>query len=284
MTTDCPEGLALYLRRYSRGSHGTPAQHMKKHRDAGAKWIAIAGPWDDDDGGLRYINRPDTCKLLLDAAYSAGLQPFIWGYPWLGREEAFADAMDACAGQYNCALLDPELGSNPVRASSGPGKARADAGATKLVSLMAERFAGGVCGLSTFGSGVRFKWFPLNSFAAALAQHFPKRSFIGGQTYTDDSVIDRSIADFVGVINKTGGGLGNMKLVPNFGTYARTGDKASPYRAKTPVELDAHFMEFIDEREPVDAMIGWAENFMTPGLWKSFSKMAERMDRGATRL
>lgn len=282
---NCPEGLALYLRHYSHREHGTPRELMKKHRDHGAKWIAVAGPWFDERGN-RFINDPTTCRKLLDAAYDADLDPYVWGYPWKGREERFADAMALCAGEYNMALLDPELGANPERARSGRGKTAANEAAELLVQLMAARFPGGVCGLSTFGSGVRMAWFPLYAFARALAFWFPERTFLGGQTYTEDPRVDPSIADFLKAIDACGG-LEVIDLVPNFGTYAwkntKPGEKRRA-RPKTGVEMDAHFMEFIDEGEPVEAMIGWAENFMTEELWRSFAKMAERMERGACRL
>lgn len=276
-TTATPEGLALYLRKIG-SRHGTPQQLAKKFADHGARWVAIGGPWHDKDSrGL--MNSPETCQRFADAFYAKDILPFVWGYPWMGDEERFADQMDACSGPYNLGLLDPELGSNPTRSAKGLGKAKADAHAEKLVDLMAERFGGGVVGLSTYGSGVRMGFFPLYAFARRLALRFPRRTFIGGQTYTDDGVIDDSIADFVRAIEKVGG-LSQVKLVPNFGTYAKK--PAGGYRAKTAVEQDAHFLEFIDEGEPVEAMIGWAENFMTPDLWRSFAKMAERMKRGAT--
>lgn len=279
-----PEGLSLYLRHYDKRKHGTPAQLMKRFCDNGAKWVAVAGPWQDERGN-KFINTPKVCKTLLDAAYDAGLEPYVWGYPWMGREEKFAEDMARCAGEYNLALLDPELGSNPTRSGSGTGKAKANAHAAKLVKEMHGHFEGGVCGLSTFGSGVRMKWFPLYAFADALSKHFPGATFLGGQTYTDNKVIDRSIADFVKAIERFGG-LETMALVPNFGTYTwkEAGNRRSGARSRTPAELDSHFMEFIDEGEPVEAMIGWAENFMNPGLWRSFAKMAERMERGACKL
>lgn len=286
MTASIPTGLALYVRRIDPARHGTPAQLAKKFADNGARWVAIGGPWHDADSrGL--MNSPETCQRYADAFAAKGMLPFVWGYPWMGDEERFADQMDACAGPHNLGLLDPELGSNPIRAVSGPGKARADAHATKLVGLMAERFAPGAVGLSTFGSGVRMKWFPTVAFVRALAEKFPRRSFVGGQTYTDDGAIDGSIGDFVALVERVGGGLGNVAVVPNFGTYAKAGKKAdgsTKYRPKTAAEMDAHFLEFIDEGEPVHGMIGWAENFMTPELWRSFAKMAERMARGATTL
>lgn len=281
------KGTALYIRRYSKKRHGTPKQLAKKFADHGASWVAIGGPWHEKRGNkisTGVMNSPETCKKLCDAFYEKDVDPFIWGYPWQGTEEKFADQMDACAGEYNLGLLDPELGSNPQRASKGPGKRRADAHAEKVVKLMAERFAGGIVGLSTYGSGVRMGFFPLYAFAKALAKHFPGAAFLGGQTYTNDASVDPSIADFLKAIEKCGG-LDVLQLVPNFGTYKRVtrGGKRRAV-AKTGPELYSHFGEFIDEGEPVHAMIGWAENFMNAELWRVFARMSEQIDRGACSL
>lgn len=291
--TERLEGTALYLRRYYKRRHGTPKQLAKRFADNGASWVAIGGPWHEKRGrgvATLLMNPVSTCQRLADAFYAADVEPFIWGYPWQGTEEQFADQMNECAGEYNLALLDPELGSNPTRARREPGKFKANAHAELLVELMAERFEGGWCGLSTFGSGVRLKWFPLMAFAQTLAKHFPGRTFIGGQTYTDDRVIDRSIEDYVKTIEKVGG-HDVMQLVPNFGTYTWTlNGSRGPRRkgakavAKTPEELYSHFGEFIDEGEPVHAMIGWAENFMNRQLWQMFARISDQLARGACAL
>lgn len=281
---ELPTGLALYVRRFDSKRHGSAAQLMRRMKDHGASWVAVAGPWDDDPEGLRFINRPDTCHRLLDAAAEAGLDGYVWGYPFLGREAQFVEAITRCAGASRGGLpvrilLDPELGANPTRAARGAGFRAAEAGASRLVSLLGEAVpAGSVCGLSTYGSALRFRWFPLTAYTQALSTVFPSRCFIGGQTYTEDSRIDASIADFVKLASQM---KVPPKVVPNFGVYQKTG---TGYRAKTALELDAHFLEFINEQEPVDALIGWAENFMTPELWRSFAKMSDLMKRGATKL
>lgn len=278
--TERLEGTSLYLRRYSTRKHGSPKQLAKKFADHGASWVAIGGPWHDNKS-QRMMNSPAQCRRLADAFYASGVEPWIWGYPWMGTEELFADQMNECAGEYNLALLDPERGSNPTRSRREPGRFKANAHAELLVELMAERFEGGWCGLSTFGSGVRMKWFPLGAFAQTLVKHFPGRTFLGGQTYTEDSRVDPSIDDFLKVINKHGG-LDKIQLVPNFGVYKR--NYANRAVSKTPAELYAHFGEFIDEGEPVHAMIGWAENFMNARLWKMFARISDQLARGACAL
>lgn len=299
MTTVSPNGLALYVRKIQSSRHGTPAEFAARCADHGLRWMALAGPWHDAKGP-RMINSAATCRRYSDALAKRGVQPWVWGYPWQGLEQRFAKEMRECAGDHRRGLLDPELGSNPQRASKGPGKARANAHASTLVSLMAEMHFT-ACGLSTFGSGWRMGWFPLLAFTRALLEHFPGATFIGGQTYTDNNRIDMSIADMIKCIRTADPsarialvdeGPPDIEVVPNFGTYKfvprNPGLKLSKSNrravAKTPVEMRAHLDEFIDDGEPVDAMIGWAENFMNKKLWEVIAKFAALMERGACKL
>lgn len=272
------EGTALYLRKYDKARHGTPTALAKRFADHGASWVAIAGPWHEERGGkirTGLINDVGTCRRLAEAFTKWDVTPYVWGYPWQGTEELFADQMCACAT--GGILIDPELGSNPTRATKGAGKKRAIEHAALLVRLLAERFPQDVCGLSTYGDGVRMGAFPLRAFVDALDTHFPHRSFAGGQTYTDDGKINRSIADFERATHDS-----TLEIVPNFGVYKRVSvrgkSKAVP---KTGPELYSHLGEFIDEGEPVDAVIGWAENFMNDELWKVFARFSDQMWRGA---
>lgn len=298
-TTILPNGTSLYLRAVSQKRHGTPAAFASRAADHGLQWLAIAGPWHDERGP-RLINSPATCRRYADALAKKGVQPWIWGYPWQGHEERFAREMRECAGDHKRGLLDPELGSNPTRAKQGRGKERANEHAAQLVALMAEQ-GFDACGLSTFGSGWRMGWFPLLAFTRALLEHFRGRTFIGGQTYTDDSRIDMSIADMIACIRKADpraaialldDGCPDIEVVPNFGTYKfvpkdptqRLSTKNRKAVPKTPAEMRLHLYEFINENEPVDAMIGWAENFMNAQLWEVLAEFAALLKRGAGRL
>lgn len=283
-----PTGLALYVSAIDASHHGTPKAFAKKLADAGASWVGFGGPWYEarDGSGIvnRRMNHPDRFKAYADACHAQGIDPYVWGYPWIGEEEHWADDMAETAGEYNLGIIDSELGANPRHIRKGAGKDRANASATRIVELLAERFAGGCVGLSTFGAGAKMGWFPLDAFTAALAQHFPGRSFIGEQNYTDNGVIPGSLAGFEKVI-EAHGGRKVVELVPNFGTYTwRQVIGKRHARPKTADEFTAHFLEFVDDPVAIHAMIGWHERFMTADLWRIFSKMAERMHRGATRL
>lgn len=303
-----PHGVALYLRRIQRRRHGSPADFASRCADHGLGWLAIAGPWHDHRGTKR-INDPKTVRRYADALAKKGIEPWVWGYPYQGTEDQFAREMRECAGDHRLGLLDPELGSNPTRSKRGRGKARANAHARYLVESMANEHFRAV-GLSTFGSGWRLQWFPLLAFVGALLEFFRGRTFIGGQTYTEDGRIDMSIADMlkaietadpnalvanedldeVGVRDAKHGS--DIEIVPNFGVYKwvakdprrRVSRKNRKAVAKTAEELRLHLHEFVDDGEPVDAVIGWAENFMTRASWREVARFADLLERGGCRL
>lgn len=282
------DGLALYVRAIGK-RHGTPAEFAAKCADHGLRWMAIGGPVHSASG--RMINQPATVRRYADALARRGITPFVWGYPWQGSEERFIRELRACAGEHPFALLDPELGSNPARSKAAVHLRRAEQHARELVARAAE--AGfTVCGLSTYGTGARFGWFPLRAFIAAQVEYFRGRSFVGGQTYTEDARIDPSITDFYQAIRAAGFSAADIELVPNFGTYSwapkdptkRISTENRKAVAKTGPELLVHLDDFVDNPEPVDALIGWAENFVTAQQWPVLRRFAERMARGACRL
>lgn len=287
------DGLAFYVRAIG-SRHGTPASFAAKCADHGLKWVALAGPWHHVRNGrltTGLMNDPKKVRAFANALAKRGIAPFVWGYPWQGSEAIFARQMRECAGDFPYGLLDPELGSNPSRSrAAGPMRAANDH-ARVLVAHMAE-VGFDVCGLSTFGSGVRMRWFPFKAFLDALIEHFRFRTFVGGQTYTDNARVDPSIHDFYKAVHEAGYSMRDLELVPNYGLYKWVPkDPAKPVspknrlaKSKTGPELLVHLDDFVDNAEPVDALIGWAENFMTAAQWTVLQRFAERMARGACRL
>lgn len=285
-----PEGLALYVRRIQK-RHGSPEDFALKCRDHGMGWMAIGGPWQDAKRGTRFINDPKTCNRYLDALAKEEIEPWVWGYPWQGQEDEFADAMGKCAGDHDRALLDPELGSNPERSKHAHAMRKANVHAKTVVQQIKYR-GFSQCGLSTYGSGPRIGWFPMEAFIEALVGEFGRRCFVGGQTYTENRAVDPSMEDFIAAVRNADAGwnIGDeVALVPNFGLYKwAKKDPSKPLtrhnrRAtkKTAEELYWHLGEFIDDAEPVRALIGWAENFANRSLWETMGRFAEQMRRGA---
>jgi len=267
------EGLAIYLR----SVYGATPDAAKLERDAvafakrckamGLTWVALGAVWQEMKAGVittRFLNTPTECRAYAKALRDVGLIPYVWGYPWQGAEQRFVSGMIECAGDDGLHLLDPELGMNPSRDSSPNGMTKANASATQIMSGLRADPATKVIGLSTFG-GIP-GWFPLRAFLRAGVD------FAGGQTYTDDTTIDTSIASFLAEMKLTGS---TAQLVPNYGIYAHDADGTT--RKKTPAELSAHLDEFINEGEPVHALIGWASNFLTPPLEQVLATFAVKL-------
>lgn len=254
--TDSVCGTAVYLRRTFESSSSI----AKRCKAMGLGWAAVGAIWQERDA-TKFLNIPSRCREISRALRDVDVVPYVWGYPWLGSEQAFIDGMVECAGDEGLYLLDPELGMNPTRnphAMDVP-----NASAARIVSDLRSRGAKKI-GLSTFGNEP--SWFPLRAFLRSGVD------FAGGQTYTDDKAVDVSIAEFLSELKVCGS---TAQLVPNFGIYARAADGSA--RSKTPAELRAHLDEFINEGEPVRAMIGWADNFLTPALEHEIALFSARL-------
>lgn len=285
------DGLGLYVRAISRKRHGTPKEFAARMKRCGLSWIAIGVIFQLEKGN-RILNSPETVQRYTEALRAAGIRVFVWGYPWQGREDVFAAAMSDSDPSIDEALLDPELGANPARSTKAAAMKKAEIHASTLVRRMREEgFT--TCGLSTYGTVKNIRFFPLAAYLEALLVHFPGQCFAGGQTYTDDSKIDMSMKDFLDAIDRAGF-AGNftgdpprdpIQLVPNFGLYSwKTVGGKRKARAKTPEELASHLFEFVDDDEPVDALIGWAENFLTTAQEPELARFARTLERGGCAL
>lgn len=283
MTEQVVTGTALYFRGIS--STYTPPQLVEHCQKLGLSWAAVGSVWqqiDEKTGHLRtsLMNSAEKCRTYLDALASAGIAPYVWGYPWDGGTDDFVRLMDESSGDHKNFLLDPEVGMTPkMNRATQADLARSRAMASKIVSELRARHAKRI-GLSTYG--VVPHWFPLDAFLRAGLD------FAGGQTYTDDATVDKSIAQFLHAFSEAGV---DIQLVPNFGCYkwvVVSGERKA--YAKTGPEQDHHLMEFIDEGEPVHAVIGWADNFVRfdplgkPSNGASIARFGRLMGRGACSL
>lgn len=268
-TIDVIKGTSVYLR--SMHGPGTPVakvergavEFLRRAKHMGLSWVAIGGLWQDSVTQHKFLNTPDECRIWAKVMQDAGIVPFVWGYPWQGDEQRFVDSMLDCAGDDGLILLDPELGMNPSRSDKPEAMDKANASAGTIVHGLRSGGAK-IIGLSTYG-GLP-KWFPLDAFLSAGID------FAGGQTYTEDKTIDTSIASYLAHMRKT---TSTAQLVPNFGLYDRNADGTA--RSKTPAELRVHLDEFVNEGEPVRAVIGWAENFLTPQLEPVVAEFSARL-------
>jgi hypothetical protein len=108
------KGTGIYLRGLSEGSYGTPKQAAKKAKDNGISFVAILAAWQYPDKTIMSNGRdPSLIQKYADAFFTAGIDVWLWGYPWAGREHEYVDRLAQVSE--SCKVIqgwlhDPELG------------------------------------------------------------------------------------------------------------------------------------------------------------------------------
>ena len=104
-----PRGCGIYVRQIQRNIHGTPGQFARKALDNGLRFVALQACWQTDT-----VTRRTNASKLADygaALRERSIEPWVWGYPNAGMEDAFVDRMREGADDAGAAgmILDPEL-------------------------------------------------------------------------------------------------------------------------------------------------------------------------------
>ncbi len=147
----------MYVRNITRRLHGTPAEAAAKAKDHGLSWVAIMACWQESDRHTP-MNLRDL-EPYAAAFREAGIDVWIWGYPWGGRESEFCDAMGKALELSGGSgiLIDPELG---YKAPDSPLRARRLVGGT--LDLLNESQG---LGVTSYGLTTAHRTFPWDSFA-----------------------------------------------------------------------------------------------------------------------
>ena len=123
--------LGVYIRGISIAYGGSRAVAAKA-KSAGLTFVPILVIWQDA-GSTKFINTRQV-EDYAEALHEVGVEPWIWGYPWVGKEQEFVDriqwAKEICRGRLRGVLIDPELGYQ-FKSSS---ESEARGGAARLVN------------------------------------------------------------------------------------------------------------------------------------------------------
>lgn len=165
-----PKGIGIYIRALSTEKYGTPAQAAAKAKARGVSFVVILAVWQE--GNTRVVNAPGTraYEQYVEAFTAAGIDVYLWGYPWAGREDGFIlrmrRAIQAVPGMIRGIVLDPERGYKWFQAGQ---ENKARDGATRLVlrtiDLLNENMT---LGVTSFGQPNIHKNFPWREFAAGF--------------------------------------------------------------------------------------------------------------------
>lgn len=255
-----PMGLGLYLRVMPEVALHARVQRLKDH---GVRWAAVGGPWYERQG-MKWINTPIQCRRIVEVLIAAGIEPYVWGYPWAGRERDFAwDLESCCAPGVAGVLIDPELGLKDKDEAT-----RLRHGRDlfwEVVKLNPYR----VVGFTSYGLAKQHPTFPWEAFAEPGGFNPLEECDYGSPQLYDmtPSNIRKGLEQYRE--------LGFDVLVPSFGTYRFAPDGSTP--RMTGPELGAHLQAFADLREEfgIHGMIGWSEAQVSKGGWEVLDRFAD---------
>ena len=170
-----PTGKGIYIRDLSTG--GKPEELVKLCKDLGFKFVVIGSVWQDRTLGIKHTKRFNTKEELEtygNAFRNAGIEVWVWGYPYPKREEEFINFLiaDALFAGAVGVILDPEI---PYRKKALQ--------ATVLMQMLKSELDNFhlALGVTSYGSVKYFKDFPYEEFA-----RFPG-TFGSPQVYDKDN-------------------------------------------------------------------------------------------------
>lgn len=255
-----PTGIGFYARTLSVPTHGTPAQMAKRLKDCGASWVAFLGCWQDKSGPGRTfkqrVPKLDETARYVEACKGAGIDCWVWGFPWIGHERDYMEAMRRVAAKVGARglLHDPEVSYRdsskpPPKGSAGQGEA-VDASGLAVQATYAARQAQALIELDReLVADLRLAPSGITSYGMADFHALPWRQLAEGgawgspQLYTvGPDLVDRGLASW----RKRG----FATIIPSVPTYGENSG----------AKLDAHLARFVDGGgEPtIDGFVIWS--------------------------
>lgn len=276
MTTH-PTGIGVYARTLSTATHGTPEQMAKRLQDHGVSWVAFLACWQDKSGPgksfAQRVPRRDVVRRYIDACARAGIDVWLWGFPWVGREELYIEAMRSYSGApVRGWLHDPEVSyrdrdKRPPPGSRGQGEAvdaESDATASyaaRRAQLLIELDAAARAELRLAPSGI-------TSYGMAQWHALPWSQLAAGGAWGSPQLYTVS-PDQVDAGLHAWSDRGFATLLPSIPTYG----------PKSGAALDAHLAAFVDDGdEPtIDGFAVWSYQQTGASEWRTLARWAEML-------
>ena len=247
--------IGVYARELSVAQMGTPTEAAEKAAKYGLAFVPMLCCWQERNSTARRNSKD--LKAYAEAFTAAGVEPWIWGYPWAGRENEFLAATEASiesmAGLCRGVILDPELGYQ-FKSSS---EMRARLGAVSLVAgtinLLNESMGLGTTSYGGAHVQARFPWVEFRAGFGSPQFYTAERADMAlglarwGELYTD--------------------------LIPSIPAYGPNSGLA----------LDA-YLRLIGDRVPATSalrgFIAWSWPQMGPVEWSTLARWS-RVEQGA---
>lgn len=249
--------MGIYVRGIDRRIHGTPFEAANKACDHGVSIIPILVIWQKE-AETKTVNTRDLVDYV-DAFSDAGIDPWVWGYPWVGKERGFISrikwAIEACDGKLRGILLDPELGYQFRSSSEISARRGADRLIQGLLDIMNENLN---IGITSYG-------------AAHVQRRFPWAEFLAGfgspQFYTARGVrVDNGLKKWID--------YGWSELLPSVPAYgANSNRQLDPYLDM----LIEKSRDLDDQRDnPITGFLVWSWRQLDQVEWVTIKKWSNR--------
>lgn len=109
VSSGVPSGVGVFTRALRTSIVGSPRSLADHAKNLGLSFIPMLACWQDRRG----ITTPNDHALApyAEALASAGIDTWLWGYPWAGGEETFVNALVSRAKTIGArgVILDPEV-------------------------------------------------------------------------------------------------------------------------------------------------------------------------------
>lgn len=271
MARSYPTGVGIYLRALKPMSE-TPKRAAQIAKDSGVSFVAIYVVQQDISNGkprTLTINQPADVQRYTEAFATAGVTPWIWGYPWAGREDEFVAKMHAAtSGNIVGWILDPELGYKWKGSGTKAGQKEADPNAPAPTGSQAgQRAAAKKLVVGCLDAMTEKHNIGVTSYGClAYHKNYPAAEFCVGwgspQLYdVSPAEITRGLADWRKL------GFGHIiPSVPAFG-------------AKSGAALHDFLSCFVDGTENIDGFLVWSWPQLATDEWRVLARWADWFKR-----
>tara|TARA_R100001244_G_scaffold36778_3_gene33650 strand:- start:4807 stop:5757 length:951 start_codon:yes stop_codon:yes gene_type:complete len=180
-----PTGKGIYIRHLKSLGHPTALVAQALKHDI--SFVVIQSIWQDRKVGRpHYVRRPNSKDTLMEycsAFREAGIEVWLWGYPYPGREHAFCLAAIADAEASNCVgfVLDPE---KPYKRKEAAAKALV----TAVTKMSKQHYL--ALGVTSYAATHLHRTFPYKEFSGVgwgSPQVYDKNNNLGS-SYVPNSV------------------------------------------------------------------------------------------------
>lgn len=240
----------IYIRAIQKSIHGSPSECAKVAKSLGLSMVLFMTIWQEAKK-TKIINS----KTLFDyvkAMADVGIEPGIWGYPWVGKEREYVtftqSKVEQLEGLLRWVVIDPELGYQFRKSSEERARSGAELLVTGLLDVVNESI---LFGTTSYG-------------AAHVQKSFPWRDFVLGFGSPQFYKAARATIDLAVPAWRS---KGFVELMPSLPLYGPNGGTKL-----------ASYADYVISRDPnaISGLLFWSWRQLDKAEKKAIKALSER--------